>query len=166
MGFRDLTDVLDLSLTLPIRGKAYRVLPPSAEIGLKLQQKMALGIIASEGGNVPDEVREQVEIDDDHLPDFAHQVLGDTYDEMVTDGLSTPEIEFAVSTAFIAWTSGKAYAEVFWESGGKASTPRPTNEPTPSGKAGAAATTKKTPTSGSGTTSRQGKNRGRAAKKG
>lgn len=151
---RDLVDVLDLSLPLPIRGKTYRVLPPNAATGLALQQKMALGIIVNQGGHVPDDVRAQVEVDDEHLPDFAHQVLGDVYDEMVADDLSTPEIEFAVSTAFIAWTSGRAYAEHYWETGGKAQAPA-TQGPTPSGKAGAAATTTQTPKSGSGTTTRQ-----------
>jgi hypothetical protein len=154
MGFRDLTDVLDLSLTLPIRGKDYRVLPPSAQVGLALQQKMALGIVVQQGGDVPDEVRAEVEIDDEKLPDLAHQCLGPVYDEMVKDGLSTPEIEFAVSTAFIAWTSGRQYAEIYWETGGKAQAPA-SPEQTRSGRTGAAATTTPTQSSGSGTTTRK-----------
>ena len=151
---RDLNEVLDLTLTLPVGGKTYTVHPPSAADGADLLNKLTLGMAADAGIDLA-EARGQIEVSDDDLPDFARQCLGKAYDEMVADGLADQQLQFCVTTAFLAWTMGKAFAELYWESGGKVTGPtrkarraRPrTATPTPS----AAASTTKTSASPSGT---------------
>ena len=162
---RDLNDVLDLNLRLPIGGKTYTVHPPSAAVGADLLNKLALGMAAQAGVDMT-EARGQIAVTEDDMPDFGRQCLGAAYDEMFADGLSYPVIEFAVTTAFLAWTVGKDYAETWWEAGGqmgKAPAPnraarraRPrTATPTPAG----AARTSQTSASPSGTTARTKKPR-------
>lgn len=114
---RDLNEVLDLTLDLPIGGKTYKVQPPSAATGADLMNKLTLGVAADAGVDLG-EFRGQITVADEDLPDFARQCLGKAYDEMVADDLPHPSIEFCVTTAFLAWTVGKAFAELWWESGG------------------------------------------------
>lgn len=116
---RDLNDVLDLTLRLPIGGKVYEVQPPPAAIGAELMNRLALGIYAEAGLPITDEIRGAIEVSDDDLPDFARMCLGENYDEMVDAGLDGSRIEFCVTTAFYAWTVGKDFAEHYWETAGK-----------------------------------------------
>lgn len=150
---RDLNEVLDLTLKLPIGGKTYVVDPPSADIGAHLVNRLALGIAADAGFTLDDDDRGQLIVEDDDMPDFATQCLGPVYQQMLDDGLNQQQIEFAVTTAFYAWTLGKDFAETYWETGGKLERPteqrlvRPTATPTPP----AEASTTPTPASASGT---------------
>ena len=149
---RDLNDILDLTLRLPIGGKVSQVQPPPAAVGAHLMNRLALGIAVDAGIPVSDDERGAVEVTDDELPDFARMCLGDAYDEMVADGLDSTRIEFAVTTAFYAWTVGKAFAEAHWEAGGKlagatATATPPTAIPTPT----AAGSSSQTSASVSGT---------------
>lgn len=140
---RDLNDVLDLTLRLPIGGKVYEVQPPPAAIGAHLLNRLAMGLYANAGlpmDQVDEEARGLIEVADEDLPDFARMCLGDTYDAMVADDLDSVRLEFAVTTAFYAWTVGKPFAEHYWETGGKvvgsAEGPeRPTATPTPEAEA-------------------------------
>ena len=120
---RDLNEVLDLRLTLPIGGKTYVVDPPPANIGAHLINRLALGIAADAGIPLEETDRGQLVVDDADMPDFATQCLGAVYQQMLDDGLSTAQVEFAVTTAFYAWTVGKEFAETFWETGGKLGRP-------------------------------------------
>ncbi len=142
-------------------GSRYRalVLPPSDRMTPALLERIVSLIDAGATGAEVDEIRAGLVIDDDDQ-DSARDCLGATYDEMLADDLPHPVIELAVSTAFLAWTAGKATAEAWWESGGKAPTPptarrpagaHPTATPTPQ----AAATMTKTRVSRNGTKRRK-----------
>ncbi len=162
---RDALEVLDLNLRLPVGDRTYVVRPPAAAVGIRLANMLTRGIVldslidAGATGAEVDEIRAGLVIDDDDQ-DFARDCLGATYDEMLADDLPHPVIELAVSTAFLAWTAGKATAEAWWESGGKAPTPPkrpagapPTETPTPQ----AAATTTPTRVSRNGTKRKRAK---------
>lgn len=152
---RDLNEVLDLTLNLPIGGKTYTVNPPPAHIGANLVDRLAFGIALDAGIDLGEEQRHAVTVEDDELPDFARQNLSDTYDTMVEDGLSITQIEFCVTTAFYAWTVGKEFAEMYWETGGKLDRPAaqsPGTPPTATRTRTAEATTTPTLGSPSGTT--------------
>lgn len=151
---RDLNEVLDLRLTLPIGGKTYVVDPPAANVGAHLINRLALGIAADAGIPLEESDRGQLVVDDEDMPDFATQCLGPVYQRMVDDGLSTPQIEFCVTTAFYAWTVGKEFAEAYWEAAGKLGRPaeqRQDQRPTATPTREAEATTTPTPASASGT---------------
>lgn len=161
---RDALEVLDLTLRLPVGDRTYLVRPPAAAVGIRLANMLTRGIVldslidAGATGAEVDEIRAGLVIDDDDQ-DFARDCLGATYDEMLADDLPHPVIELAVSTAFLAWTAGKATAEAWWESGGKAPTP-PTSKtagapPTETQTQQAAATTTPTRVSRSGTKRRK-----------
>lgn len=160
---RDALEVLDLNLRLPVGDRTYLVRPPAAAVGIRLANMLTRGIVldslidAGATGAEVDEIRAGLVIDDDDQ-DFARDCLGATYDEMLADDLPHPVIELAVSTAFLAWTAGKATAEAWWESGGKAPTPpkRPAGAPpTETQTQQAAATMTKTRASRSGTKRRK-----------
>ncbi len=160
---RDALEVLDLTLRLPVGDRTYVVRPPAAAVGIRLANMLATGLVVDalaasgmEGQDIDTARAGLVINDDDH--DFARDCLGAAYDEMLADDLPHPVIELAVSTAFLAWTAGKATAEAWWESGGKAPTlPKrpagapPTETPTPQ----AAATMTKTRVSRNGTKRRK-----------
>lgn len=116
---RDLNDVLDLNLHLPIGGKTYLVKPPDAATGVQLMNRLVFGLAKDGGVDLGPEQRSAVEISDEQLPDFGRQCLGDTLDELMADGVPWPQLEFTITTAFYAWTLGKAYAEHYWETAGK-----------------------------------------------
>lgn len=154
---RDLNEVLDLQLRLPIGGKTYTVNPPTAATGAILINRLAAGIAVDAGVELDDDTRGMVAVPDEDVPDFARQCLGTTYDQMVDDGLSKPQLEFAVTTAFLAWTVGREYAELWWDSGGKAGRPAGARDlhPTVTRTRTAAATTTQSTRSRSGTKPRK-----------
>ena len=151
---RDLNDILDLNLELPVGGKTYIVKPPPADIGVLLLNRLALGIAVDAGIELPEEQRRATIVDDDEMPDFGRQCLGPVLDEMEADGLLPQQIEFCITTAFYAWTVGKEFAEVHWETAGNLARPveeRP-GRPTATQTHAAAAPTTPTSASPSGTT--------------
>lgn len=151
---RDLNEVLDLNLYLPVGGKTYTVKPPSATVGVQLVDRLAFGIAADAGIDLGDEQRRAVEVTDDDLPDFGRQCLGPVLDEMLADGLTWQQVEFCITTAFYAWTVGKEFAEHYWETGGKPVGPtekRPGTPPTATRTRTAAASSTKSSASPSGT---------------
>ncbi|NNM44597.1 DUF7426 family protein [Knoellia koreensis] len=116
---RDSSEILDLCLRLPIHGKTYEVYPPSPATHDQLAMRLALGIALDAGVEIPEEDARTLQITDDDMPDFATMCLGDTYEQMLADEVSHPEIELALVTAFYAWTLGMEVAEAYWESGGR-----------------------------------------------
>lgn len=134
---RDAAEVLDLDLELPVRGKTYRVLPPPAAVGVRLCNMLALGMATDAVADldIPDarELTGELAIST-ASPDFARDCLGPVYDEMLADDVPAPMVELAIGTAFFVWTVGRAVAEGYWETGGKAPAPttrtgRPTATP-------------------------------------
>lgn len=120
---RDLNEVLDLDLSLPVGGKTYMVKPPRADVAAHLMNRLAFGIAADAGLDLGEEQRRAIEVTDEQMPDFARQCLGPALDEMEADGLLPQQIEFCVTTAFYAWTVGKAFAERHWETAGNLERP-------------------------------------------
>ena len=133
MGFKAYEEVHgDPSLRLPIRGKEYVIQPPTAKVGMGLSMMAAAGILIENDIPLSDEdlieAREAQQVDDDRFPTFAQQCLNGplngqpvpVFEQMLEDGLSQPEVEMAVQTAFMAWTMGRDAAELFWNMGGKA----------------------------------------------
>lgn len=122
----------DQSLRLPIRGKEYVIQPPRADVGYALAMRLAAGVAVEAGLDLDDdtitEANAAVDIADEQLPDFARQCLNGPrngkpnpiYEQMLEDGLSHPEVEMAVQTAFLAWTVSREVAEHYWNTGGKA----------------------------------------------
>lgn len=156
---RDLNDVLDLRLHLPIGGKTYIVEPPTAADGAYLMNLMALGLAADAGVDVSGFDLDIPEGD----PDFGARTLGAAYQQMLDDGLSMPQVGFAAETAFLAWTVSKEYAEHHWETGGKAGRPNRAQRrhPTATQTPAAAATTTQNSGSASGTKTRRKNRKGR-----
>jgi hypothetical protein len=130
---RDLNDVLDLVLQLPIGGKTYTVNPPDRRTGAHLLNRLAFGIAADAGIELDEDERRAAFVTDDEMPDFARQCLGPALDEMEADGLDHARIEFCVTTAFYAWTVGKAFAETYWETGGNLERPTVQSQEPPTG---------------------------------
>lgn len=166
----------DPSLRLPIRGKEYVIQPPTAKVGMGLSMMAAAGILIENDVPLSDEdlleAREAQEVDDERFPTFAQQCLNgplrgepvEVYEQMLEDGLSMPEVEMAVQTAFMAWTMGRDTAELFWNMGGKALAQRqvhPALRQTETPTQPAAASTTPTPASATGT---RRKARAKAAK--
>jgi hypothetical protein len=120
---RDINDVLDLTLRLPIGGKTYEVQPPPANIAAHLMNLLALGIYADAGLPMDEETRGSIEVTDEEFPEFSRMCLGSTLDELTADGIGSPRLDFIVETAFLCWTVGKPFAEHHWETGGKPAGP-------------------------------------------
>lgn len=151
MSFADLSEILDPTLRLPIRGKTYVIPPVSAAVGLRLQALRAVITRQKLTGSE----RESLRLGDNEELDLVRDCLGTAYGEMVADDVPWEHVKHAGMTAYIRWTTGEAAAETFWRSplgealgapsSGRPKTPRTT---------GAASTTK-APASGSGTRSRR-----------
>ncbi|MBD2760075.1 hypothetical protein IEE94_11205 [Yimella sp. cx-573] len=149
---RDLAEVFDAALSLPIRGTTYRVESPLAGPGLRLTAlaTISMGLAADADADL---LAEALVLGQDDERNFLQLALGDAYDRMVADDLPYQWIEHAGITAWIHWTLGAESAATFWESGGKLAAAKTPPTPTASTSTGAASTTKR-PGSGSGTTSR------------
>lgn len=91
-------------------GKTYYVASPDAKTGLRLAA-MAEAITAAErGGNVDQRTRDALELDDDGEKDLYRKVLGDTYDEMVDDGVSWVRIQRLGQYLFLHFAMGEQVA--------------------------------------------------------
>src|SRR5262245_50084393 len=101
MTFRDLDEVFDDSLRLPIGGKTYVVPPADARLGLYCQRLLAAGIDAH-AGRTP---VFPTQLDDAQELDLYQRCLGPVYNELVADGVTWPKIRHAGTTAYL-WTAG------------------------------------------------------------
>lgn len=160
--FRDLSEFLDQSLRLPVRGTEYEIPPIDGETGLRFTALFNAGVDAVQGKKTPGVTN--TELDDVAERDLYRDALGPVHDQMLADGCTWPEIKHTALTAFVYWTAGDEAAEAYWASGGKASARRkqpqdrkPATKRTASKRSprtGAASTTRKR-ASTSGTTSRR-----------
>jgi hypothetical protein len=89
-------------LAFPINGKTYTLKPLSIEAGLRLAG-------AIEDGDA--------ELDDLKGEALWRLLLGDTWDEMRTDGVPLEAATRAGLTALADHQQGRAFAEVIWETG-------------------------------------------------
>lgn len=147
MTFRDLSEVLDAGLALPIGGKTYTVAPVDAETGLRLQR---LAEVAAQvaGAVESGEPLDTVALDDAAEVDLYRDALGAVYDEMVADRVPWPALKLAGVTAWLDAAVNRETAEAYWNAGGA---------PDPEASAGnrasrRAARSTRQPASASGTT--------------
>jgi len=149
MGFADLADFFDPSLRLPIRGKTYVVPPLPAAAGLRFQALHNIAMARAARQPLSERDLALLDLDDEAEADLQRTALGGAWQEMVDDGLDWPTIQHAGTTAYVHWTQGRARAEEFWASPGKA--PAPALSPPSTTTAGASTT--RAPASTSGTRS-------------
>lgn len=143
-------------LELPIDGKTYRIPEPDAEVGLRLQAVVSLGVSAV--SKQDPRARDLALLNDDQELDLYRDALGTAYDEMRADGLDWPRFRLAGMTAVLYWGASEDAAEAFWEARGKAPEPANREERRTASKRSrstAAATTTRKRASTSGTTSRR-----------
>lgn len=123
--FKDLGEVLDPGLPLPINGTTYTVPAVDAETGLRLQRlsdwMFGVAVAAHNQTDAP-EPGQEVLGDAEEL-DLYRDALGSAYDAMVVDGVSWPQLKVAGMTAFLYWTVGEQQAQQYWESGGNPEQP-------------------------------------------
>lgn len=117
MAFRDLGELLDAGLALPIRGKVYTVPPVDAETGLKLQRLAEVAAQVAEatenGGSL-----DGVALDDAAEVDLYRDALGSAYEEMLADRVSWPALKLAGVTAWLDAAVGREAAEAYWNAAG------------------------------------------------
>lgn len=124
MGFKELDDVFDSSLKLPIGGKIYTVHAVDAKTGLWLKSitEIAARRMNTAAGGGPKELSEQeaasLELDDDEEFDLFQKLLGPTLEELKADGVDWERIKLVGKTATIYAMHDKDTAEQFWNNGG------------------------------------------------
>lgn len=98
----------DDTLTIPgIRsrefpdGKAYSIPSPDAETGMRLSVLAEIGTKIKQGVQVSDRDKMRLHFDDDEERDFAQQVLGPVYEEMLADGVSWVRIQRVTQYAYV-----------------------------------------------------------------
>lgn len=98
--------------TPPIRsreypdGRSYRIESPDAETGVRLTAMVSLGVDLAVGSKVSERDAEKLKLDDDQEREFLREVLGDTYDEMLADGVSWVRIQRLGRFALLYFTLG------------------------------------------------------------
>ncbi|WP_424183855.1 DUF7426 family protein [Actinokineospora sp. G85] len=117
MPFRDLGELLDAGLKLPIRGKVYTVPPVDAETGLRLQRLAEIAAqvadVAENGGSL-----DGVVLDDAAEVDLYRDALGAAYDEMLADRVPWPALKLAGVTAWLDAAVSREAAEAYWNAAG------------------------------------------------
>lgn len=108
MQYRDLTEVFDPDLYLPINGKRYRIVAPSKARADELRE-LVLASLAGDVGEV--EERAAFEL-----------LLGDALEEMVADGVPDPAITHAGRTAIFHYGANEQLALSHWQLGQLAGT--------------------------------------------
>src|SRR4051812_17989649 len=100
MPFRDLSELLDAGLLLPINGKTYVVPPVDAETGLRLQRLAEIAATVAQAAESGEQL-DAVALDDAGEVDLYRDALGTAYDEMVADRVSWPALKLAGVTAWL-----------------------------------------------------------------
>lgn len=140
--FKDLDELLEPWLDLPIRGKTYRIHSVDATTGLWCQRVVELAVRAKAGADISDDQLTGLQLDDDQEKDFQQKILGEAYDELLADKVSWAHLKHAALTAFTWTVRDRAAAEEFWARGGRPEAKRPAPQDRRPAKK---TTTKKTP---------------------
>lgn len=117
MAFRDLSEVLDAGLSLPIGGKTYLVPPVDAETGLRLQRLAELAAQAAKAVQTGEGL-EEIVVDDDQEVDLYRDALGPAYEQMVADRVPWPALKIAGVTAWLDAAVDRQTAEAYWNAAG------------------------------------------------
>ncbi|MBQ0974567.1 hypothetical protein KBZ00_26065 [Streptomyces sp. RK31] len=116
--FEALDDFLDDYLELPVRGRdgevrVYRIEDPPAEDGIRIERITTLAARLAAG-----ETRADLPVlDDKEERDLYRMCLGDTYDEMLADGVGWAQFKHVAMTVMFWVIADKETAAEFWKSG-------------------------------------------------
>lgn len=92
-------------------GKLYVVPSPDAETGMRLTALADVARKQQQGVKVSERDAARLHISDDEEREFAQQVMGSCYDEMVRDGVSWVIIQRVMNYAYIYFSMGKDTAD-------------------------------------------------------
>lgn len=106
----------DPVLRLPIKGKTYVVHDVDAATGLFVQSLMSSASMVRSGLEI-DPTDRRLVLDDDDERDLYRRVLGDTYDELVNDGVKWRLVKRAGQATVLWIHRGEEAAEQFWNGG-------------------------------------------------
>lgn len=116
--FEALDAFLDDYLELPVRGRdgetrVYRIEDPPAEDGLRIERITTLAARLAAGGTRP----ETPVLDDEEERDLFRLCLGDTYDQLLADGVKWAQFKHVALTAMFWVVADKETAAEFWRTG-------------------------------------------------
>lgn len=123
--FGDLDEYWSPGLTLTIKGKEYTVPLASAELGLwcrriaQITGDVHTASTEQDMQAVVDRIEALPELPGGEHVSLPERVLGEVYQQMMTDGVEDPYIQFAGQTAYLWIIGGEEAAERFWVSGGR-----------------------------------------------
>jgi hypothetical protein len=153
------TDFFEPALLIPVGDKVYKIRPLTAETVVILQNaRAAVSAARAEGKGLEDLSDVKVEgLDEEETQEQAQRrIFGDTYDELVKDGVSAIGM-FRMTQVIMTWTfSGIEAAKAYVATGGKALTmPNREARRTATRNRTASATTTREPASATGTSTRK-----------
>ncbi|MEU3710486.1 DUF7426 family protein [Streptomyces catenulae] len=123
MAFKEIGQLLNDGLHLPIGERTYTVPAPSAETGLRVQAIINAAAVAADGGEADEQV-----LADAAERDLYRDALGAAYDEMIADGVTWPELKHCAITAMVWIAQDTEAAERYWDAGGDPSRLAPNRE--------------------------------------
>lgn len=141
MAFKDLDELLEPWLDLPISGKKYRIHSVDATTGLWCQRVVEVAMRAQVGADISEDQLLGLQLDDAEELQFHQRLLGEAYEDMLADKVPWEHLKVAGMTAFTWTVRDRAAAEEFWARGGRPEARRPA----PQDRRPAAKTAKKAP---------------------
>lgn len=132
--FKDLAELLDPRLPLPIRGKTYMVSSPDVVTGLRAQATVAIAAKVKRGENVTPADVAALQLDDADELEFTKSMLGEQMDAMIADDLPWEYVRHAAKTVFMWLVSDRDEAAKVWANLGNASRPVPQDRKAPAKK--------------------------------
>lgn len=118
MAFKNLNDVFDPRLPLPIGGKLYYVPEGDAETGLWCTSLVAAAATVADGGE-PAPPGVQLRFEGRAETAVQRRLLGEElFAELMADGIGKPTLDFITQTVVIWHAFGRDMAEKFWNAGG------------------------------------------------
>lgn len=132
--FKDLAELLDPRLPLPIRGKTYMVDSPNVTVGLRAQATVAIAAKVRNGEAVTPEDVAALQLNDEEELDFTKSMLGASFQQMQDDGLPWEYVRHAAKTVFMWLVSDRDEAAKVWSNLGNPSRPVPQDRKAPAKK--------------------------------
>lgn len=162
--FEALGELLDEYIELPVpigeraegKKKTYRIDSPSGRDGLKIEQITQVAVTLATGG---EDINTELMNDDEERSMFQ-LLLGEQYEEMLSDGVKWAWLRHAALTCLMWVSSGLSTAERYWASAGDPELMAPNRAARRSKQQDSSAAAKST----RGRASMSGTNRGQAHK--
>lgn len=107
---RDLRELHDPHLHLPIDGKVYTVHSPNADLGLEIKR-----FIVDPESDPADEIKYIAKLLGAEYDPETDTMSGGLWDEMNSDGVPYNEIIHVGNTALAHYGVGESYGEMWWE---------------------------------------------------